>query len=381
MARLHRHRAGGAPGRVVLPGEGRAEDGEDPVPHELHDRSLVGQDHVRHRRQIGVQQRQHLLRVQPLGQGGEAPQVGHEKRDPAVLTPEPGSLGRGEEPAHHLLAHVPAEQALDERVPQLEVLGEAADLLLLALERQLGLDPRQDHREVEWLGHVVVRPGPQGLHHVLGGVTRGGHDDRQVGLRPPLADLPEDVEPAQPRHHHVEEDDVESPFAETVERLLPIDGGLHLKAPAAEPTREHVAVQLVVVHHQQAHRAGVEGRRRPSRLRRRREGGRGGLRLEEDRGGGVRPGGNRLVGHLEGPAGGGADLREIGESLALAPVPGLVLEELRVADDLVKGGPQVVPKPGAGVDLGVVHPGGTYQPRAATARPVTTMRPPARASP
>ena len=43
-----------------------------------------------------------------------------------------------------------------------------ADLVLLALQGELGAQAGQDHREVEGLRHVVVGPQAKRLDHVLG---------------------------------------------------------------------------------------------------------------------------------------------------------------------------------------------------------------------
>ena len=50
-------------------------------------------------------------------------------------------------------------------VPLGQVLLELPELLGHPFQRQVGLHPGQDHREVQWFGHIVVRPQPQGLHN------------------------------------------------------------------------------------------------------------------------------------------------------------------------------------------------------------------------
>ena len=69
-----------------------------------------------------------------------------------------------------------------------------------------------------------------------------------------------------------------------------------------------------------------------------------------------------LVHRLERLAGRLADLAEVGEELVLARVADLVLEQLRVADDLVERGAKVVPQPGPRVDLRVAHGRGSLTP-------------------
>ena len=130
-----------------------------------------------------------------------------------------------------------------------------------------------------------------------------------------------------------------------------------MEAAAAEPTREHVAVELVVVHHQQADAAGLDrlgGRAQVLRHRRlelRRARRRIVARVQEhdgrDR---FAVGREARVHQLERAARGGPHLLQVGHELLLAGVLDLVLEELRVADDLVQRSPQVVAEPGSRVD-------------------------------
>ena len=120
--------------------------------------------------------------------------------------------------------------------------------------------------EVERLRDVVVGPEPQRLDHVLGRVARRGHHHRQVGLRPALAQALQHVDSAETRHHHVEQHQVEVLLLDHGEGARAVFGHRDLEAAAAEAAREHVAIELVVVHHQQADAAGLD------RLRRRAQG-------------------------------------------------------------------------------------------------------------
>ena len=138
-----------------------------------------------------------------------------------------------------------------------------------------------------------------------------------------------------------------------------------------EPPREHVAVELVVVDDQQAHAA--RGRSAPASGARTGARGTVGSSTPSGTGGGsgsrnttrwARGRGRRhdLVHRFEGPARRLADLPEVGEELLLARVADLVLEQLRVADDLVQRGAKVVPQPGPRVDLRVAHGRGSLTP-------------------
>ena len=71
---------------------------------------------------------------------------------------------------------------------------------------QLGADARQQHLELEGLGHIVVRAGVQALDGVR--IARGGgqHDDRR--RQSALAHLPADLAPVEVGQVDVEKDEV-----------------------------------------------------------------------------------------------------------------------------------------------------------------------------
>ena len=178
-----------------------------------------------------------------------------------LLAPELRPLGRGEEPASP-----PRRSGSGRRATWMKRLRSSRSSArrriscFWRLQGELGLDPGQDHREVERLRDVVVRPEPQGLHHVLGGVPRGGHDHRQVGLRPPLAQPLEHVDARRGPASSRRAGPGRTAAPRSSDRApLAVLGDLHLEAAAAQPAREHVPVELVVVHHQQAHAAGRRG--------------------------------------------------------------------------------------------------------------------------
>jgi hypothetical protein len=135
------------------------------------------------------------------------------------------------------------------------------ELVTRAFEGELGLHPRQDHQEVERLGDVVVGPELESADDVLALVLGGRHDDRKVGGCSRLADLPEDLHAVDPRHHDVEQDDVEGLPGNAFEGSLTILDGDDLVPASGEPAREHVAVHLVVVHDEQTTRGHVACRR------------------------------------------------------------------------------------------------------------------------
>ena len=107
---LHPERGIARAHRVVLVGEGRAEQRHDPVAHDLVHRALVVVDGVHHPLEDRVQQRPRLLGI-PVGQELQrAPEVGEEHRDLLALAFERALPG--EDP----LRQVPGGVALGRRV-------------------------------------------------------------------------------------------------------------------------------------------------------------------------------------------------------------------------------------------------------------------------
>ena len=153
--------------------------------------------------------------------------------------------GRRAEVAGH-----PGIGGLELMVPLGEPPLELADLLDGALQGDLGGDPGDDDGEVDRLGHVVVGTEAEGADDILGVVLRRRHDDRQVGRRPVSAEDLQNLEPVEPRHHHVEQDDVERPLADQPERVRPVATGHRVVARPLEPSREQVAIVRVVIHDQ-----------------------------------------------------------------------------------------------------------------------------------
>jgi hypothetical protein len=350
----------------------------------------MGHDHVGHGPQVGVEQAQHVLGRQVLGEPGEAAQVGQEQRHPPVLASQSRPLGRSQEPGNHLVAQVATEEGAHEPAAAGQVLGETVDLLVLAAQGELGLDPRQYHRQVERLGHVVVGATVQGLDHVLGRVACGGDDHGKVRAVPAPTHLLEHVQAAEPRHHQVQQHHVVAGFREPDQSRLSVLGGVDQVAALPQALRENLAVLFVVVDDQEprpggggcgiagGHGPGRGGRpHRDRRLRssrrdhRRRFPGRQ-ARLADRL---LEVGRHRRVDAPQRVPGSGLDAAKVGQVAEVPPFEGLLLEQLRVAQDLVQGRPQVVPEPSAELGLGVAHAwpqslpaaGGRRQPSTAAA--------------
>ena len=83
---------------------------------------------------------------------------------------------------------------------------------------------RERDREIDRLGHVVVGAQIERFDHVVALVLGGDHDHRQIGDRPDLPQLPQRLEAAHPRHHHVEQHGVDAAFADHPERVDAVVG-------------------------------------------------------------------------------------------------------------------------------------------------------------
>ena len=66
------------PLRIVLVGDRRAEDRQDGIAHELLHEAVVARDRLGERLEQRILERAHLLGIEPLGQRGEAGDVGEE---------------------------------------------------------------------------------------------------------------------------------------------------------------------------------------------------------------------------------------------------------------------------------------------------------------
>jgi hypothetical protein len=107
------------------------------------------------------------------------------------------------------------------------------------------LDARHQLLQAERLDQVVVTPGREAPHLVLGGVAGGEeHDGRAPALLAPAAAHLEAVEVGQ---HHVEDDKVWLDRTDRLEGLPPRLDGVHVEPRVAQGRLEHRAqVQLVV---------------------------------------------------------------------------------------------------------------------------------------
>src|SRR3712207_5451792 len=143
-------------------------------------------------------------------------------------------------PAHGVAVWVELElPQLDEAVTVLAVLpSEPA---------QYRLDPRQQLLGVEGLGYVVVGPELEADHLIHRLALRRQQHHRDVALLPHLL---QDLEPAHPRQHDVQNDQIQGLPPEYSERLDPVCRRQHPIPFRRQHNRGHLQKRRVVVYQQ-----------------------------------------------------------------------------------------------------------------------------------
>jgi hypothetical protein len=125
-------------------------------------------------------------------------------------------------------------------------------LVVVALEADQALDPHQELDVVHRLGQEVVGADVLAAD-ARGAVAQGGHEhDRQVGQTEVAADALAHLEPAHPRHHDVEQHQVDRAIGERRQRAGPVGRLDHVEALAQQDGLEQAAIDHLVVDHQDA---------------------------------------------------------------------------------------------------------------------------------
>src|SRR5690606_17500285 len=127
---------------------------------------------------------------------------------------------------------------------------------------QQSLDPGQELEEAERLAHVVVRAGAQSDHLVDFLGARREHDDRQAGAL--LAELAAQVQPAHPRQHHIEDEQIGRVGVGGVESGHAVTGEPDLVAFRLEPIAERGRHRRIVLHDQDPIHSGSSRGEAPS---------------------------------------------------------------------------------------------------------------------
>ena len=113
-----------------------------------------------------------------------------------------------------------------------------------------GPDPGHQLFRPERLGQIIVGPRVQTGHAVCLGRAGRQHDHRDLALAP---DQSEQLETVEPRHHHVQEQQVVLSAQGTGQSPAPVVHGLEPNIPAGEKLLEELAQFDVVVHEQDRH--------------------------------------------------------------------------------------------------------------------------------
>jgi len=116
-------------------------------------------------------------------------------------------------------------------------------------------DPGQQLVEGERLDQVVVGAGVEPDHPVGDGVAGRQQDHRQPVVGGPQA--ADHLQPAQPRHHHIEDHQIGRRVADRRQGRRPVAGERDLEPLEHQPPTQRRADLLVVVDHQDARRHGL----------------------------------------------------------------------------------------------------------------------------
>ena len=126
---------------------------------------------------------------------------------------------------------------------------------LLDLRRRQRAAPAQDRIDaqdqfarIEGLGQIIIRSRFEALDAVVGLRQGGQHEDRDLLF---LAQRFRQLDPRFPRHHHVENDQVEVEPGQFAARLRRIAGDRHSKAVLAQILLKQAADTRVVIDHEQ----------------------------------------------------------------------------------------------------------------------------------
>ena len=211
------------------------EERQHGVAYELVDHAAMPSNGRPDRAQILIDEVERLLRRHLLGEAREAAYVGEQ---------------HGHDTLHLIAEHDVGDALLSEllqELPRHKPCIAVADLRKL----QMDVDPGKKLVAGERLGQVVVGAGAEPVDQVRDAILGGEQDDRQFRRRKPLPYLLADLEPRDPRHHDVEQDQVAGVVgSEVAQGLLPVGGGRHLVLRQGEVVDERLHVHRLVVHHE-----------------------------------------------------------------------------------------------------------------------------------
>jgi hypothetical protein len=103
--------------------------------------------------------------------------------------------------------------------------------------------------DVERLADHSVNTAPVELREE--GVVRcRHHDDHRVGLVPVLVDPPDHLETVHPRHHQVQQDQVETVLPDLLESFSSIPGRDDLMPMPPQNSPDEAADPIIIIHHE-----------------------------------------------------------------------------------------------------------------------------------
>ena len=146
--RQHLTRCRKRPICVVVERNGRPEHGEEAVAEVADQRPPVVEDRIDHLAEVLVEKIDDAVRLRPLGECGELPDVGEHHGADAATAAEAKILIRPlQNIIDDVLGHKPGEH----------LAHPLAFDLVEALLSQRGVDPSAQEDRIEWLGEVILR--------------------------------------------------------------------------------------------------------------------------------------------------------------------------------------------------------------------------------
>ena len=137
--------------------------------------------------------------------------------------------------------------ALERLVCPGKLLVHVMDLLFRALSIELRDHAGERNGEVDRLGDVIIGAAVQRINDVFALALGGNHDDRQGARRVFRANLRQDLEPGDVRHHDVQQDKVESLPLDQIQCCDPTVGLGRMEAMALEATPQNLAIFTDIV--------------------------------------------------------------------------------------------------------------------------------------
>ena len=115
---------------------------------------------------------------------------------------------------------------------------------------QAGADARIQQHRIEGFGQVVLGADFDATDDAVDFIYRGEHDDRGVAVRCVCLEQFERLQPVQLGHKNVQQHEVHFDALDDLQRFASVHRLDDRMALALQSAAQHVAVYLIVVHHQ-----------------------------------------------------------------------------------------------------------------------------------